>query len=116
MLTKELLCFRTNKRKILPKFINTEEKENLEIAEDLLAVFSDSIGDSREKLEEDTKNVLERFKGNTIVARGLEKLLYDRTEFDKEYKEEFLKLRKKVFNCSSHILREGSNSSTQVFE
>ena len=104
MLTKELLCFNTSKDKIYPRFIDPEEKANSEITRELLNVFSGSIGDIREKLEENTSHILEKFKGNYKVAKGLEKLLYDRTEFDSAPKEDLIKLRKKVFNCSSKFL------------
>ena len=91
------MCFRTNRGKILPKLINPEATKLLEIAEELLAVFSGSVGQVREKLEEETKQVLEGFPGNAIVGRGLEKLLLDRTEFDTEAKTELSDLREKVF-------------------
>ena len=60
-------------------------------------VFSGSVGQVREKLEQETKQVLEGFPGNAIVGRGLEKLLLDRTEFDTESKTELADLREKVF-------------------
>ncbi len=68
MLTKELLCFHISKEKIYPKFIDPEEKANSEITRELLNVFSGSIGDIREKLEENTSHILEKFKGNYKVA------------------------------------------------
>ncbi|GIT63247.1 MAG: hypothetical protein Ct9H300mP21_07930 [Pseudomonadota bacterium] len=40
---------------------------------------------------------MDGFLGNAIVARGLEKLLLDRTEFDTEAKTELAYLREKVF-------------------
>ena len=104
MLTKDLLCFRTIKGKIEPKLINPEAKNNLEIAEGLLAVFSKSVGNYREKLEEETKHVLSRYKGSSIIARGIEKLLLDRTEFDTAPREELIKLRERVFGKSSKFL------------
>mgnify|MGYP003313141084 CR=1 FL=1 len=97
MLTKELLCFRTNKGKILPKLIKPEAPKLLRIANELVAAFSESVGEVRETLEWRTKQVLDRYPLNTLVARGLEKLLLDRTEFDTEAKMELIKLREKIF-------------------
>ena len=71
----------------------------------MIAVFSGSVGDVREKLEDSTKRVLDAFPGNAIVGRGLEKLLLDRTEFDTEAKTELSKFREKIFSCSSTLLR-----------
>ena len=100
VLTKELLCFRTNRGKIIPKLIDPEAVNLIEIAEELIAVFSGSVGDVREKLEDSTKRVLDAFPGNAIVGRGLEKLLLDRTEFDTEAKTELSEFREKIFSCS----------------
>ena len=97
------MCFRTNRGKILPKIINPEATKLLEIAEELLVVFSGSVGQVREKLEEETKQVLDGFPGNAIVGRGLEKLLLDRTEFDTEAKTELSDLRGKVFFNSAEF-------------
>ena len=116
MLTKELLCFRTSKGEIIPKLINPEAKNNIVIAEELLAVFLNSIGDVREKLEEATKQILERYKGRIIVARGLEKLLFDRTEFDTESRDDLIKLREQVFSHSSSLLKGGMGSYSRIFE
>ncbi len=116
MLTKELLCYRTRKGEIFPKLINPEAKNNLAIAEELLTVFSNSIGDVREKLELATKQILERYKGSSIVARGLEKLLLDRTEFDTESREDLIKLREQVFSYSSSLLKGEINSFSKIFK
>jgi len=37
----------------------------------LIAVFSGSVGDVREKLEDSTKQVLDVFPGSAVVGRGL---------------------------------------------
>ena len=110
------MCFRTNRGKILPKLINPESTKLLEIAEELLAVFSGSVGAVREKLEEATKQVLDGFPGNAVVGRGLEKLLLDRTEFDTEVKTELADLRQKVFFHSSALLKGKGEISLRGFE
>ena len=104
MLTKELLCFRTNKGKILPKLIEPEAPKLLRIANELVAAFSESVGEVRETLEWRTKQVLDRYPLNALVGRGLEKLLLDRTEFDTEAKMELTKLREKIFSSSAALL------------
>ena len=108
MLTKDLLCFRTIKGKIVPKLINTEAHNNLEIAKELLSLFSNSVGKYRVNLEEETKQILAKFDGNSIVAKGIEKLLLDRTVFDTESKEEFIKLREKCFIKTAGCHSQGS--------
>ena len=113
MLTKEHLSFHTKKGKILPKLIDTDDKKNLGLADEFLVVFKNCVGFTREKLEECTSQILEKYSNNSVVAKGLEKLLFDRTEFDTESKEEFINLRKKVFYTSSKILSE-TNDSDQI--
>jgi predicted nuclease of restriction endonuclease-like RecB superfamily len=116
VLTKELLCFRTNRGKIIPKLINPEAAKLLEIAEELIIVFSGSVGDVREKLEQSTKQVLDAFPGNAVVGRGLEKLLLDRTEFDTVAKSELSELREKIFSRSSALLQGKSVVGLQDFK
>lgn len=116
MLTKELLCFRTNKGKILPKLIEPEAPKLLKIANELLAAFSESVGEVRERLEWRTKQVLDRYPLNALVGRGLEKLLLDRTEFDTKVKMELAKLRGKIFSSSAALLRGKEEIRLRGFE
>ncbi len=99
-----MLCFRTNRDKILPKFNDPESPKFQEIASELVDVFSASVGDVRENLEDRAKQILEGFPISVVVGRGLEKLLLDRTEFDTEAKTELHELREKVFRKSSELL------------
>ena len=116
MLTKELLCFRTNKGKILPKLIEPEAPKLLRIANELVAAFSESVGEVRETLEWRTKQVLDRYPLNALVGRGLEKLLLDRTEFDTEAKMELTKLREKIFSSSAALLSGKEEIRLRGFE
>ena len=77
VLTKEHLSFRTKKGKILPKLIDTDDKKYLGLADELLVVFKNCVGFTREKLEECTSQILEKYSNNLVVAKGLEKLLFD---------------------------------------
>ena len=70
------------------------------------------MGGVRETLEDRTKEVLEAFPVSAVVARGLEKLLLDRTEFDTEPKTELIELRGKVFQNSSLLLRENEKGDS----
>ncbi len=110
MLTKDLLCFRTKSGRIQPKFIDTKSTKFLKIAFKLTELYSQSVGKDRETLENLSKQVLERFTSGITVARGLEKLLIDRTEFDTELKKEVLELREKVFRNSSALMRKNEHS------
>ena len=106
MLTKDLLCYRTNKGKISPKLIDQKSPKLIEIAEELIKVFSVSVGDIRETLEARTKIILNSSPANTLVGKGLEKLLLDRSEFDTEEKKKLTELREKVFTSSAALIKE----------
>ena len=106
MLTKDLLCFRTRRGKIHPKFIDPKAPKFQKIAFELTELFSKSVGEARGTLENRSKQVLEGFTVSVAVGRGLEKLLIDRTEFDTESKNEMLELREKVFRNSSALMRK----------
>ena len=82
----------------------------------MIKVFSGSVGQVREKLEEAAKQVLDVFPGNAVVGRGLEKLLLDRTEFDTEAKTELTELRRKVFVRSSSIIKGKGTFSLRGFD
>ena len=87
----------------------------MEIAEELVATFSGSVGGVRETLEDRTKQILDGFPISAVVGRGLEKLLLDRTEFDTELKTELIELRGKVFRNSSLLLRKNEKAGFQGF-
>tara|TARA_Y100000031_G_scaffold130710_1_gene150554 strand:- start:882 stop:2147 length:1266 start_codon:yes stop_codon:yes gene_type:complete len=110
VLTKGLLCFRTKRGKIHPKFIDPTAPKFLKIAFELTDLFSGSVGENRENLENRSKQVLEGFPVGVAVGRGLEKLLIDRTEFDTESKTEVLELREKVFRNSSALMQHHEQS------
>ena len=82
----------------------------MKIAFELTEHFSVSIGEDRGTLENQSKQILERFAVGVAVGRGLEKLLIDRTEFDTESKNEILELREKVFRKSSALMRKHEHS------
>ena len=78
----------------------------MKIALELTELFSESVGEDRATLENRSKHVIEGFSSGVVIARGLEKLLFDRTEFDTESKNEVLDLREKVFRNSSALMRK----------
>ena len=106
MLTKDLLRYKTNRGTILPKFIDPKSGINLELARGLVNAFSANVGSIRETLEGISKQVIQAYPSNTVVGRGLEKLLMDHTEFDTEINNDLIKFREKVFKNSAYLLRQ----------
>ena len=116
VLTKELLRYKTNRGKILPKFIDPKDQKLLKISKELVETFSASVGTLRQTLEESSKQILDGFPSNTLVGRGLEKLLLDRTEFDTELNHELIEFRERVFKNSSLLLHQNGKAKNLDLE
>ena len=106
MLTKDLLQYKIKNGQILPQFVNPTDKQLLEIAEQLIAVFEASPDTPRATLLESSKHIIDSTPGTPIVKRGLEKLLLDRTEFDTAPNEELIAFRRKLFTETSRLLSQ----------
>lgn len=106
MLTKNLLQYKIKNGQILPQFVNPTDKQLLAIAEQLIAVFEESLDKSRATLLESGKHIIDSTPGLPIVKRGLEKLLLDRTEFDTAPNEELIAFRQKLFTETSGLLSQ----------
>lgn len=110
MLTKDLVCYKNYKNNVNPKFINPFDSELLNVAEELIEIFKDSVGDTRAELLENSKMILDGSEKPILVLRGFQKLLLDRTKFDTSADEKFTNFREKVFTKTSEFL------TTQDFE
>ncbi len=106
MLTKDLLQYKIRKGQIHPQFIEPIDSALLKIAEQLIAVFETSPNESRAILLESSKHIIDSTPGPSIVKRGLEKLLLDRTEFDTAPNEELIAFRKQLFTETSRLLSQ----------
>ena len=104
MLTKDLVRYHIENGHIVPQFIETTDAALLAIAEQLIAVFEDSLGKPRNAVLEESKAIIDAASGILVVKRGLEKLLLDRTEFDTAPNEELIAFREKLFTETSRLL------------
>ena len=83
MLTKDLLRYDAKSGQIFPKFIDPEKPKLLTVASELIEIYKAAVGENnRYQLAEAVKPVIDAAPFSAIVARGLDKLLQDRTEFD----------------------------------
>ena len=104
MLTKDLVRYHIENGHIVPQFIEPTDAALLAIAEQLIAVFEDSLGEPRNAFLEESKEIIDAASGILVVKRGLEKLLLDRTEFDTAPNEELIAFREKLFTETSRLL------------
>jgi len=116
VLTKDLVRYKIDKNSIFPLFIHTNDPKLLRISTQLLELFKDSIGKTRGELISDSKNIIDHCEGNTIVARGLEKLLMDRTIFNTESPESLIQLRQKLFIFTSKLHQEHIPDITTYYQ
>lgn len=104
MLTKDLVRYHIENGHIVPQFIEPTDAALLAIAEQLIAIFEDSLGKPRNAVLEESKEIIDAATGILVVKRGLEKLLLDRTEFDTAPNEELIAFREKLFTETSRLL------------
>ena len=107
MLTKDLVRYRVHKQRIHPQFVDPNSPELLVFAASLLALFAGASGQTRTSLQEQVNDAIAGFPDNVIIARGLEKLLLDRTEFDEDASGDLPVLRSRVFAASGPRLAGG---------
>ncbi len=103
MLTRELLAFRRVQGKLRPTFIDVRDETHLGLAAALVETFQHSVGDSRGELEESVDAIVGESKKQK-VARGLVKLLLDKSSFE-EPGEAAMALRRAAFAASAKTLR-----------
>ncbi|MBF0236874.1 MAG: DUF790 family protein [SAR324 cluster bacterium] len=116
VLTKDLLNYRIYKNRITSRFVDPRDVQLLDWAERLLELFAQNIGETREALESDMEMIAGEFRGHGMVARGLQKLLMDRTEFETGTNTELLEWRKKVFSHTSQMLSRKDEFSLEEYQ
>ena len=104
MLTKDLLRYTIQKEQVHPSLVDPADPALLSCARQLLEVFEDGKGKSREVLLEESKEVGDRIPVDAIFTRGLEKILLDHTEFDSTSDDALMDLRKELFQHTSRLL------------
>lgn len=116
MLTKDLIRYDIKDDRILPAFIDPGDPDLQHVAEELLAVFKSAEGSTRAELLAATKPIIDAAPFSAIIARGLEKLLLDRTEFDTTAKEELIDYRREVFRRTSRWLSQENFRDYQTYQ
>lgn len=103
MLTRELLAYRRVQGKLRPTFIDARDEAHLGLAAALVDTFQHSVGDTRGALEESVDAIVGEAKKQKL-ARGLVKLLLDKSSFE-EPGDAAVALRRVAFAASAKTLR-----------
>ena len=110
MLTRDLLMHRTRKGRIRPTFLDISNASLLGLAKDLIEVLESSKGESRENLEAGL-NARVSSTRKMKVAKGLVKLLLDRSEFE-EPDGEAMERRFTIFETAVNVFRDQTNTQS----
>ena len=103
MLTKDLLRFKTSGGYAKPSFINPADPKLLTLAERLIALFENSPGSTREELDEQLDHLTAAYN-DVKLARGLVKILIDRSEFSGCGEQDYPAARHALFLRSAALL------------
>ncbi|MGE3818133.1 MAG: DUF790 family protein [Isosphaeraceae bacterium] len=100
MLTGNLVRVATSKQRIIPRYLNRESAQWLEVAESLLLIFRDGVGMTRGEIEAEIDELVGEGLA-TLAHRGLAKVLEDRGEFEVVSEVPPETLREKVFSAAA---------------
>ena len=107
MLTKDLLRFTKRKGRLFPHFIDTSRPDYLSLADRLISVYRKSIGAVEAgEIEEKIAPFLHSTH-DLKLAKGLNKLLLDRSVFNSLEETDFFSLRQNLFRVSGQWLKKG---------
>ena len=115
MLTKDLVRFSLKGTAVKPDFIDPSNPALIGLAENLLAVFRESVGKTRSQVEEESKVIIDGAETSALFARGLEKLLMDRLEFETAADEDLIAWRHELFLKTSELLSQNEFPSLDAY-
>ncbi|MGH1363841.1 MAG: DUF790 family protein [Calditrichia bacterium] len=115
MLTKDLIRYKNSKGNISPTFVNPENPNLLKLAGQLVELFKTSTGSSREAVLQRSAAIRENSTVGNLVARGFEKLLMDRLEFDSEAGTELPQFREEILRAGSQLLSSHSDLNLESY-
>ncbi|NLZ63783.1 MAG: DUF790 family protein [Lentisphaerae bacterium] len=114
VLTKDLILCRSRANKLYPCFIAGDQPELLSLAEELLAVFRQGLGQPQSELE----NILNPLLSECTplaLGKGLRKLLLDRCEFSAPADLDYPAERQKILTASARLWQERTWASPEAF-
>jgi len=104
MLTRELLRFKVSGGYARPSFVSVTESRLLDLAERLIALFENSTGTARGELDGQLNHLTAGWN-DVKLARGLVKILLDRSEFSGCGEQDYPAARHALFLRSAALLK-----------
>lgn len=100
MLNGNLVRVTTSKQRIIPRYLQRESQQWLEVAESLLMIFREGVGMTRGEIEAEIDELVGEGLA-TLAHRGLAKVMEDRAEFEVVAEVPPETLREKVFTAAA---------------
>lgn len=104
MLTGNLVRVGVSKQRIIPRYLNRESPQWLEVAESLLMIYREGIGSTRGEIDAEIDELVGEGLA-TLVHRGLAKVLEDGAEFEVVADAAPDRVREKVFTAAAEYRR-----------
>jgi uncharacterized protein len=114
VLTKDLVKFSRRKDRIYPHAIKTDQQSLLDLAQDLITIYAYGEGKNRQELEEESSILINSFS-TPLIARGLNRLCLDRSEFTQCLEVNFTAAREQLFDLSAKHLKEADQYDFEGF-
>ena len=105
MLTGNLVLVKTAKQRVIPRYLNRESIQWLEMAESLLMIYREGTGRTRGDIESEVDDLIGEGVA-TLVPRGLAKVLDDRAEFEVVAQLPPDKVREQIFSSAAAYRRQ----------
>ncbi len=105
MLTGNLVLVKTARQRVIPRYLNRESIQWLEMAESLLMIYREGGGRTRGEIETEVDELIGEGVA-TLVPRGLAKVLDDRAEFEVVAQLPPDKVREQVFSAAAAYRRQ----------
>lgn len=115
MLTKDLVRFRIRKGRAYPQFLDCDDSELQGFCSNLIDVFESGLGTTRAELLESSDTVVQGVMSDTAIARGMEKLLLDRSLFEENDDVDLPTFRHEVFTHAFKELEEQAHEDPQDY-
>ena len=105
MLTGNLVLVKTAKQRVIPRYLNRESIQWLEMAESLLMIYREGAGRTRGEMESEVDDLIGEGVA-TLVPRGLAKVVDDRAEFEVVAELPPDQVRERIFSTAAAYRRQ----------
>lgn len=114
VLTKDLIKCHLRGGKVVPLFINADHPDHQGTADQLLTVFRASPPPTRAGIDQLIQPLIQVHR-DPLLARGLKKLLEDRSEFGHDAENDYPAIRGALFGASAAVLKEGPSLDLDAY-